>query len=383
MEDKSVTVAAHNNSFFISRKLSNIALLLWFLSILLPGLIFYGQSDLSWGISILLFGWIGILGTYVAWYANIFLLVAITRLRREKSSEATIPAVVAFILALDTFRVDCVTMGGPCQTVYGIGIGAIVWMIAIFLTMLAAAVQKIEASQNVQAHLQQHESFNKKFIALFLLAKTSGHEFYLGLSMALLIGFIGISASLSVHDWIVGNADERDMLKRTLGGFKRSEICSLSPKPTNQILINGPLELLMPHSYTKVISQETLLAMGVPVVRVIYEKGILPKGSDAIAEDYYLLDKKDIKSIRIRKAIGEAIARLEIQEMPTTSGAGDDSAKMAPQYHITLISKEGKIGFDQIWMEQYMHLYCPNLYEYGGKHYSLKKLIQETLVFPN
>ncbi|HQS59562.1 MAG: hypothetical protein B7Y56_14155 [Gallionellales bacterium 35-53-114] len=380
MENNSAQKESQQAPFVYSRKIIGIAVLLWAVSMLLPGLVLYGKNGYSPGITILLMGWIGILGSYVAWYANIFWLIAIIRLLGGKVSGAT-NAFVAALLSLDTFRFEDVSMGGPHQYVYGIAIGGILWMTAIFLTMFATSLREIEiTNNNLSQIIQRTKSYKEKISALFILAQNNGKQFHLVASTILLTGFLGLTATLAVYDRVVGNQDERDKLNHELGVFKRSEICSQSPKPVNQILIDGPLELINPDGY-RILKPEELLAMGVPVVR----DSIGPnsyKGTYSSARDYYLVDKQNPESLQIRKPEGNAVARLEIKKLPSIKGAGDSSARMVPVYHITLISKRGDVGFDQIWMKQYMHNYCPNLYKYSEKHYSLEKLIRQTIIFP-
>lgn len=371
MNSVSTTIDEGKNSFQLSRTMAGVAVGLWGISLCLPGLVIYGNGVAYPGIYILLLGWAGIFGSSIGWYANVFWYWAIRGFWKTEKLDITTPAIFAAILSLDTFRVETISFG--TEIVYGVGIGALVWVGAIFLTLLAVSVYKIEEIQYASPDRQQCNSFKERFVALFVVSKNTRHIWFLGFSSVLLLGYIALATETSTHDRVAGNADEQVILEHTKGGFKTSEICSETLKPTNQILINGPLELINPE-YHKVISPAELLAMGIPVVREIPVK----ESWGWKDLDYFLTDKGNPKSLQTKPPEGEAVARLNITYF---SAGGDHSPKMVPQYHITLISKQGVVGFDQVWKKQYMGIYCPNLYD-DKLHYSLKKLINQTIVFP-
>jgi hypothetical protein len=401
VESKSTQSDTQQNPFAFSRKISGIAALMWLVSLLLPGFVFYSQSNAYLGISILLMGWIGILATYVGWYANIFWVFVVIKLRSSRASALT-PSVVAVLLSLDTFRFEDASMGGPPQYVYGIGIGGILWLTAIFLTMLAAAIREIEKTHDdLPQFILSHGSLQERIRALFAVSRNTGQIWLLNSSMALLVGFVGTVLVLSVYDRVVGNADERVKLNQSLGAFKRSEVCSVSLKPANKILIDGPLELINPKNH-KVITREALLAMGVPVVREIddwqlwegemirseepqhrcrmVDSKLWSNNINSNAQDYYLEDSRNPKSSRRIEPKTPGVARLTIEYFFTQeNGQGPAGA----QYHIKLVSKQGIVGFDQVFRaDKYLNVYCPNLMNYGGPHNSLEKLVSETLIFP-
>jgi hypothetical protein len=288
-------------------------------------------------------------------------------------------------------------MGGPCQSVYGIGIGAIVWMTAIFLVLVAAVIRQIEADTGgLQLFIQDHRVTNK-YVALFPAARKTGHTWSLVASLALLVGLIGTAVTLGIQDRLSGNADELEKLNHSMGVFKRSKICNQSPLPENQILINGPLELIIPKQDT-IISPEALLSMGVPVVRVIFDQQLSYdkylyrtesshqcriteakhwKEEALHGEDYSLEDRLNPKSIKIRDPEAPSAARLTIEKYSNTLGNNQY------EYHILLESREGIIGFNQVFRrDKDLNIYCPNLGAYGEMHYSLDKLIRQTLAIP-
>lgn len=345
--------------FAISRRLSNIAIWLWLVSLFLPGLVYYWQRNVfddhnTFGFTILLIGWIGILATYVAWYANIFWLVAISRLRQGKRFAIT-PAAIAAILSLDTFRVDCVSAGGPCQTVYGIGIGAIIWMVAIFLTALAASIREIETGQNLSEHLERLHSIKEKLFTLFVAARNTGHALSFSASTALLIGIVCLAVTLGLYNRVVGNADEQDMLNMGVV-FKRSAVCGEAPKHIRKIQVDGVLEVVTT-MHSDVLSKDpaAYLQLGVPVVRSITLW-------DNVPQDRYLANRADIKTMVSRPVKGEPDARLETTGLPGWE-------------HVKLIDRNGIVALDLT--QEYG---CPNIGSFS--HYYTAKLVRQALILP-
>ena len=347
------------DQFFISHKLSGISILLWLISIPLPGLVFYNREvDFSYGFQILLFGWIGILGTYVGWVANIFWLVAIERLRRGKRSALTI-AILATLFSLDTFRVDCVSMGGPCNAPYGLGIGGAIWLIAILLSLFAAAIRDIEIENNdLLNFVREHPSFTRKIGALFSAAKAVNKTIPLMASLILLIGFAVIAVTLGIHNRIVGNADEQDMLKKG-AIFKRTAICGAAPEPIEKIHMgkDGVLEVVTT-IYSDVLSKDPVmyLRLGIPVVRSVTLW-------DKVPQDRYLKYPPHIETMKSRPVMGKPDARLE-----TTGEPGS--------YNIKLRDKNGKVLLDVTQENN-----CPKINSFS--HYSTEKLVRQALILPS
>ncbi len=360
METESTSKVAQQTRFPISRKISSIAIWLWSISIFLPGLVYYGQKSVLFdshntlGLAIFLIGWVGILATYVAWYANMFWFVAISRLRQGTRSAIT-PAAIAALLSLDTFRVDCITGGGPCETVYGVGIGAIIWMAAIFLTMLAASVREIETGQDLLNRFESLDSVKKKFYTFLAIARNTDHAWSFYLSMVLLVGIAGSSIALGTYDRVVGNADEQDMLKMGVV-FKRSAVCDQAPKPIRKIQVNGVLEVVT-SMYSDVLSKDpaAYLQLGVPVVRSVTLR-------ESVPQDWYLENPNDARTMKSRPVAGEPDARLE-----TTDSSG--------WVHVKLIDKNGVIA-----LELTQRHGCPNIS--GFSHYNTAKLVRQALILP-
>jgi hypothetical protein len=345
-----------------SHRLVGGAVLLWLVSLALPGLVFYAPSELSFGFAILTTGWIGVLGGYIGWYANIFWLVAVYRLRRA-NKPAFQPAAWAAVVAFDTFRVDCVSMGGPCQQAYGLGIGGAIWMTAIFLTLFAAATRIVEIDCRSRPECLAGVRPSK----LLAAARITGNSPLTLATMTLLVGFVVLAALLGIYDRVVGNADERDKLNRSLGVFKRTEVCQVTPKPKNKIVLDGPLRLINP-PWSKILHPETLLKKGIPVVR----EGPI---------DFFLKNPNDPKSVAQRDAIGETSAWLTIHYVDR--GLPDTDPRWRVQYTTSLVSKDDVVGFEQDYWRQYSNVYCPSLSDYGGHRYSLANLVRDTVIVPS
>ena len=323
----------------IPRRIAGFAILLWCISLALPAFVNFGdygvfdlferRGDVS-GWMVLLEGWLGPIAVNFGWFANIFWFIAIMNLM-GKGRLATTSAGWAVILSLNTFTFEfipnAVNGGNP---IYGLGIGAAFWLIAIALTFVAATINEVE-----------------------LTGKTN----HLLTSKCYLVGLIVLIGGLAIHDRVVGNSGERAKLNHSLVAFKRAQVCSVSPKPKKLIMLNGSLELAPSKNYF-LNEPETFLKLGIPVVR-----------KDGI--DYFLENTGDIKSIKSKPASIEISAVLSV--IPQIHRHGDHDSTMEPMYRVNLSTPEGVVGFDQIVMKQYVREYCPN---------NIEQLVKETLVIP-
>lgn len=331
--------AKSRDSFLKSRQVAGVAVLLWLVSLALPAFILFaengfGKSDFSLGWQVLLGGWLGPIGLNFGWFANIFWLLAICTLIQKGGSAAN-SARWAAVVSLNTFTFEfipnAVNGGNP---IYGLGIGAVIWLIAISLALLAAAIREKELT---------------------------GEVGFLKFSQFYLAGLITVIFALSIHDRVIGNEDERNKLNNSLGAFKRSQVCTISPKPKNKILLNGSLELATSKTYF-LDEPERLLKLGIPVVR---KEG----------KDYFLEILNNVESMKSRPASTKISATLRtdyVEFSLRAANGGDHDSTWSPIYHVSLITPEGVVGFEMDVMKQYVGYICPNMEE----------LIKQTLVFP-
>lgn len=299
-------------------KLAVLAALFWFLALALPAIVYFGDREPIYGYEVLLVGMFGPLALNFAWYANILWFIALLRLSDDNSLPIK-PAGWAAVLSINAFTLSAIPSSTTASPVYGLGIGAILWLIAIAITFLAAGMKKKELTGEVES-------------------LKIGKFYVIGL-----ITFIGF---LSIHNRIVGNADERDKLNNSFVGFKRSPICSVSPRPANSIEIDGALEL--DHSRLHYLDDpKYFLDLGIPVVR-----------KDGL--DYFLDQLGEIQS---RPALTRIAAVLRVsKEYPNDQNCcGDESPRWGPVFRVVLTDANGTVGFDQIIMEQYVRQYCPRI----------------------
>jgi hypothetical protein len=128
-----------------SRALANTAFVLWGVSLLLPALYTRQGSDV-FGYVVLFTAWFLPATTWnLAWIANPLLIRSFIRLRRGDPPGPA--AAVAALVALDTFRITRLAVGGggADESLYGYGVGAIVWLLSVFLMAIAAG--RLEAEQ--------------------------------------------------------------------------------------------------------------------------------------------------------------------------------------------------------------------------------------------
>lgn len=309
------------------KKITNLAILLWLISLALPAFVGFGSRDSCYGFEVLLIGWLGPVAINVGWFANTIWFFAVISLMGKERSTTTM-AGWAVVLSLNTF-----TWNHTCQPesryIYGLGLGAVFWLIAIALTFVAETMRE------------------KEF---------TGKTNFLQVSKYYLVGLILLICGLAIHDRVVGNADELYKLNYSLVAFKRSQVCSLSPKPINKIVLNGSIELIS-SKVNYLINPETLLNLGAPFVR---KEG----------QDYFLVDINNVKTIESKPASAKVSAILTIDDIRNTHSDGNPT--FTPQYKVSLVSSEGIVGFEQIVMKQYVAIYCPNI----------EMLIKQTLLTP-
>jgi hypothetical protein len=128
--------------------------------------------------------------------------------------------------------------------------------------------------------------------------------------------------------------------------------------------------------------------MGIPVVRIEkeeFENGLDSEGQrirTKAIRDYYLENIHDPSSIRWRLAEGPYGAQLDLRSIPKIYN--DHDSTMAPTYSARLVSDQGVVAFYIELKKQYSWTVCPQVSDFHNLHYSLEKLIRDTLILgPN
>jgi hypothetical protein len=261
-----------------SRKIVVSALFLWSVSLLFPAIIIYAQNKGPiTGIYILLNGWFGF---NAAWYANIFFIWAAFKIFGTGKAPV-VSSVIAVLLALDTFRFEKVLMnaGGSYSDVFGYGLGAVVWGLAILLVLVASGQRYSE---------QLSESGNSGAMPATFL-RNAGF---------VLIGVYSIFAIGKYFNDHTGYAHPSDASLLTIDVIKRGSLCRAPVmKPLEPALkVNGPFEV--GGNSSKFWSNPlNLLERGFPIIRFN-------------GYDFYVVDG----AIEAKKAEGHADARLYVSQ---------------------------------------------------------------------
>ena len=137
-------------------KLSNILLgisaVLFLLSLTMRVfLLAEDQSVWSWGMfsnwpgySVLLFGWLLILGGGMAWFANPLLLCALFLWLIKRYNAGLIFSLIALMFALTSVAIDSLPQLG---TIYGMGLGFFFWVGSICFVCVALLIRVFSQSQ--------------------------------------------------------------------------------------------------------------------------------------------------------------------------------------------------------------------------------------------
>ena len=335
---------------FTSKQWAMMALALWCLSLLFNGFGVHGDQDNYPGYAILLMGWLSPLVYNFAWYANPLFLIGIYRIKNGKS--AILLAIFACLLALDVLRFSSVMTNAAGYTlgVYGIGWGGIVWLLAIFLFLSAAAKQFNEQ------HKKEHND--------------PSSTTYLGIGAAgILLCTITIVLTLffAAYDRLVANEAEKHELAGV--AFKKGAVCTKAFTVEKPIAhLSGPVEIVFEGNTNKTkfpFKQiEDLLNWGIPVVRIF--------GKDfRIEKDY----------ITALPAQGEPQVRLIVREEPSSRG----NTYAPDNIHIKLIDQiQDRIVFDHTWEKESTfgskaQGYCPHYDAFPGKDDQPRQLITQAL----
>jgi len=311
------------SNFKLSPKIIvGISFLLWLFSLSLTGISTYSDKAQLLGYEILLMGWLSPLAFNFAWFANIFYLIGIRSVAVGKS--VNISPILAVVLSFDTFRYSrhLLDEGGGSTQVYGYGWGAFVWLIAIFLLLIAAGFREGEEETDSNSPVRGQ---GKKVVGVILIVVT-----------------VFTTMTFSIYDRVIANDNELTYLSKV--AFKRGSVCSAK----SQIVLHpikdfsGPLEIKLSsyrlHANYPFTQLETLLDWGIPSIRI--------DGRD------YVLRSNNSKEITSRLSTGPAEAILEVNEISRVSIQA-----------IMIETKSKRLIFDFTWKRQNYpvntDIYCP------------------------
>ena len=242
-----------SDKIFTAERLAFAAIIVWCVSLALPGIVLYGRHEDLYGYEILLLGWMSLLVANFAWYANIFFIFGIFRLLGGRAISTT--AFLAVFLSLDTFRFSEMLLneGGATAPVFGYGWGAVLWFAAIWLLVAAAGARKIEKAGDISS--ERVSGLRLRSIGL-------------GLSLAI-IAFVGL---LAIYQRLVANTAEYERLDGV--AVKWGKVCSVPDPVVIEPIsgFSGTLEVDTGKNYIRArypFNQvKTLLSWGIPIVRM-------------------------------------------------------------------------------------------------------------------
>lgn len=293
-------------------------------------------------------GWLSPLALNLAWYANPFFIYAVFKIINGKAPY--IPALIALVLALDTFRFGLLPSGsGYGYPVYGYGWGAILWLLAIFLLQFSIYIKK----QGLDG-----QKINGTSIRSYLFLPS-------GISILVIL----LCFYFAVHDRAVANDAELAKLRNI--AFKRGKVCE-APPPVAMFPIrnfSGALEIVIngPTLYAKYPFAQTkdILEWGVPVVRIANTEFTLEK----ISQDSVYWKYQELWG---RQAKLPPTATLFITEEYLKT----INAKL-------IETKTNRVVFDQTWTREDLPLninfYCPSYQSFPTENDQPRKLIMQAL----
>lgn len=334
--------SAHVPSIYAHR-LGQLSLVLWLLSLLLPAWALY-NGDQTPGYYVLMTGWLGPIVGNIAWFANVFFLSAAVKLVFH-DRPAPISASVGMLVALDTLRYDEVLLneGGTTAPIYGYGAGAILWLAAISILLMATGF-KLASKRQGEGIVSSH----------WALACCLGG----GAMLALLVIF---SAAFSVRDRLVANPTERIRLASV--AFKRGPVCSADdPRPLAQLRLAGPLGLRN-YDHVYPLNPEALLEWGIPVVR-------------SEGKDFYFRNPSDPKTMDFSYAKGNANIQLEVvKKYSQESFEGFIRISMKS-------AESGAVAFDHTWRNEHgFRQMCPSYFSFPKEDQEPRKLVTSALEY--
>jgi len=327
----------------VSRKLAAVALLLWIGSLCFTGLATYDEQHSLSGAEILAMGWLGPLALNFAWYANVFFLLALAFLLLGTGTVTLLPVLAAFV-SLDTFRFDSLPLNeaGASTPIYGIGVGALLWFLAILATLFASAYRASEvggSTNGVAVRAKRQPTFIAASIALAVL--------------------LGGSSFLAVLDRIRANELEAQRLQHVV--FKRGSICAVA-EPVAAYVLAPQLELQLPdhgnYSPYPFSGPLQLLEWGVPVVR---------------------MDSVDYSVARTRTGL-QLVATQAREPLPSRLIVARESSGYAERIRLLLASTDGKqVAFDQRWTTDQDRFYCPDYHSFPEPSQQPRKALMQSL----
>lgn len=344
----------------LSKFLAILAFLSWFTSLWFVALVAY-TGDVIHGYEIVITGWFGIFLGEIEWYVNPLLLLILLSLLSTDSKnfdfkQTNILMLLAILFSLQTIIFnDFYRLSGGIEgssgDIFGYGLGFILWVSSILITLIAVSQKNEELANNPK---------------IKVIAKRIK---YIG--TLLLLFFLTATAFLHYQDNKYANSSDKEKL--SVAVFKRTKVCTCEPK-VESTKITGILEVIQPTTDYDIEGRKTiymfnsplkLLEWGVPIVRM--------NGMD------YSLEKRLNETLLIaRKAVDKARFQLII------SKDNQDIRTIIKSIEFENGVKKEKNLVDQIWKKESIskndnEIFCPEFLINPSEQQHPRKMILQAL----
>jgi hypothetical protein len=330
-------VAESNASrrFRSSTAVAVLAFLVWVGSLFFDTYVTYGAKDGDLkGMYVLAFGWLALLGMSVAWLANGCFLIALLRSRAGGAGFA----IAAALLSLDALRLNEVPAWGSNRSIYGYGLGFVLWLAAMGFGLVATGMRARERNADPA---QTGEAGWARELGLGWLAVLA----------------IGVGA-LAVKDRTQAASAERDRLRSVV--FKRGPVCDQEPPVAPSVKVSPAIVEIAGSAGYPFNEPTGLLGWGVPIVRVReYDYSYIGTGID--------------RMMKIEAARGSPSAVLHYESEAVREGT-------ASAIRVRLVSDGGADVINQLWTPDGPgYHYCPDYQQSPRANQQPRKVVMEAL----
>lgn len=340
----------------LSKTLAILAFLLWFASLWFVALVSY-TGDVVHGKEIIFLGWLVIFEGNFEWLVNPLLLIIIFNMTLNNTNSFNTKRINIAMFFTILFGLQTITYhtfypmsaNKTSSELYGYGLGFILWVVSILITLIAVGQKNKELTDNPRIKVI---SMGIKYLGILLLVFT-------------------LASTVFIHyqDNKYANSSEKEKLNVAV--FKRTKVCTCEPKIESSNA-TGIIEVIQPTTDYDIEARKTiymfnsplkLLEWGIPIVRM--------NGMN------YSLDKRSNETLLIaRKAVEKAKFQLII------SKDGQDIRTIIKSREFKHDIKKEKTLVDQIWKKESMsenEIFCPEFLINPNEQQHPRKMILQAL----
>jgi hypothetical protein len=323
-----------------------LAAFIWLLS--LPFMAYTGYSPTSGyaGFMVLLFGW----GVHEAWYANVLFFLAFLMMAAGRSvGTAFFTYVISAVSIGLSLSFTTLTRAPELNAVCGFGFGAVIWLAAIQVMFLAAAMRLTEAMRVDRATVVRRLPLAVATLAFVVL--TGG------------VGWIAVSQ----RNLAIG--EDLDMLRaHTI--VKLTPLCRDLVELRRLSRAEGPVEIEesvhSPSTHSYVLNLTRLHAAGIDVSRYMQ--------MDLRATDKTGL----VYSMQAAEGLPAVLVRIDSTPPPRDTGRSFDMFRRHEGVRVT-VRESGGATHAARWEHERGSAYCPRLHVKGSVASTVEQFVVEAL----